>query len=149
MKSRTRHLIRQCWRRGSNLTSETGDPHDGPTHTSSFLREVVNEHLPARWNDRGSPTSLAPLRRLSLITDFTTSDSFLWGSLLVPLRYTDNEDLFRAAEDVFLTINPQMLRRMPKTEWRAICLCVQHYGAHTDPQDIQPCSTSVIQVNFY
>ena len=30
-------------------------------------------------------------------------------------------------------MNPQMLRRMPKTTWRVIRLCVQYYGAHTDP----------------
>lgn len=69
--------------RGSNLSSEAGDPYDGATHTSPFLREVLNELLPARWNGRCSPKSPAPLRRPSLITDLTASDNFLWGSLLV------------------------------------------------------------------
>ena len=151
MKSRT-HLIRQCWRLGSNLSSETEDPYDGAIHTSPFLREVLNEHLPARWNGRGSPTSLAPLRRPSLITDLTSSDNFLWGSIkgrVVSLRCTSNEGLCRAAEDAFRTINPQMLRRMPKTTWRTIRLCVQHCGVHTEPLDIQPSSTLVILVNYY
>jgi hypothetical protein len=112
----------------------------------------LNKHLPARWTGRGSPTYLAPLRRSSRSTDLTTSNNSLWGSIkgrVVPLRYTSNEDLCRAAEDAFRIINPQMLRRMPQTTWRGIRLFVQHHGAHTDLLDIQPRSTSVIQINYY
>jgi len=154
MNSRTRHLIRQCWRRGSNLGSKTGDSYDGATHTSPFLRKVLNEYLPVLWTGRGSPTSLAPLRRPSRSTDLTTSDNSLWGSIkgrVVPLRYTSNEDLRRAAEDAFRTINPQMPRRMPQTTCRGIRLCVPHHGARKDllVLYIQPRSTPVIQINYY
>jgi hypothetical protein len=111
----------------------------------------LNEHLPLRWTGLGSPTSLAPLRRPSRSTDLTTSD-ILSGSIkgrVVPFRYTSNEDLSRAAEDAFRTIHPQMFRRMPQTTWRVIRTCVQHHGAHTDLLDVQPRSTSVVQINYY
>lgn len=129
----------------------TRDSYDGAKHTSPFLREVLNEYLAALWTGRGSPSSLAPLRS-SPSTDLTTSDNALWGIIkgrVVPLRYTSNEYLRRAVADAFRTVNPQMLRRMPKTTWRGICLCVQHHGTHTDPLDIQPSGTSVILSTYY
>jgi hypothetical protein len=103
------------------------------------VREVLNDHLPARWIGRGSPTSLASVTSPPRSPELSTSGSSLWGNIkgrVVPLRYTSNGDMHRAAEDVFRTITSQMLRYVPQTTWRGIRLCVQHQGAHTDPLDV-------------
>ena len=133
-----RHLIRNCWRRGSYLSWETenswmtcGCSTMGHPHTSLSLRDVLNEHFPGRWIGRGSPTSPSPLPWPPHSPDLTTPENSLWGIIkarVAARRYNNNEDLRRAVEDTFCTITPKMLLRMSQRTWRRIRLCVQHQG---------------------
>lgn len=89
MEPWVQRLIRQCWRRGLNRSSETGGvwmafklQHDGTqTRFALSVRDVLKELFPDCWVGRGSPTTLVPLTWPPRSPDLATPNNSLWSLL--------------------------------------------------------------------
>ena len=131
-------LIPQLRDRG--LLDDVWLQHDGaPAQFALSVRGILNERFPSRWIGRGSPTSPAPLPWPPRSPDLTTPDNSLWDIIkgrVAARPYNNNEDLRRAVEDAFRTINAKMPQRMSQRARGRIRLCVQQQGANTDSLDM-------------
>ena len=129
-----RHLIRQCWRRGSYLGWETEDfwmtcgcSTMGHPHTSLFLYAMFWTNI---LQDAGLAVAHWHLRYhyhghhiVLTLPHQTIRCRVLSREKVAARRYNNNKDLRRAVEDAFRTITPKMLRRMSQRTWRHIRLC--------------------------
>jgi len=95
MNSWTQHLIWQCWRHGSNLSSEKGSHRwrgcsaVGRTYFAVSVHSVLNECFASHWIDQGLTTFLAPLAWPPHSPDLTTQ--------AVPCGVVSRAELLRIA----------------------------------------------------